>query len=156
MNRESNYEKDFKPSSKLTEVSEDSFVRNHAHKGLKERFSLLKAFSCAWSGFAYVVKTQRNMKIHLIAALGAIALGLFLQIEGYSWAAVVLCITAVFAAECFNTALESVVDLVSPDYHELAKRAKDCSAAAVLVFSLAAIAVAFVVYIPAALRLFAA
>ena len=55
-----------------------------------------------------------------------------------------------FAAECVNTAIESVVDLVSPDYHELARRAKDCAAGAVLIFALVSVVVAVVVYGPRA------
>ena len=79
------------------------------------------------------------MKIHLGIAVLAVALGFALRIDGASWAAVILCIAAVFAAECVNTAIESVVDLVSPEYHELARRAKDCGAGAVLVFAVVAL-----------------
>ena len=66
----------------------------------------------------------------------------------------ILCIAAVFAAECVNTAIESVVDLVSPEYHELARRAKDCGAGAVLVFAVVALVVAAVVFGPRAWALF--
>ncbi|HIW75237.1 MULTISPECIES: diacylglycerol kinase family protein [Gordonibacter] len=126
------------------------FVRNEQAKEARARFSLIRAFKCAFDGIAYVVRTQRNMKIHLVIAVVAVALGLALGIDGASWAAVILCIAAVFAAECVNTAIESVVDLVSPDYHELARRAKDCAAGAVLIFALVSVVVAVVVYGPRA------
>ena len=134
---------------------EEGFVRNRASKESRARFSLICAFSCAWGGIAYAVRTQRNMKIHLGVAVLAIALGFGLSIDSASWAAIILCIAGVFAAECLNTALESVVDLVSPGYHELARRAKDCAAGAVLVFALAAVAVALVVFVPRAIALIA-
>lgn len=126
------------------------FVRNEQAKEARVRFSLIRAFKCAFDGIAYAVRTQRNMKIHLVIAVVAVALGLALGIDGASWAAVILCIAAVFAAECVNTAIESVVDLVSPEYHELARRAKDCAAGAVLIFALVSVVVAVVVYGPRA------
>ena len=130
------------------------FVRNRADKDSRARFSLGRAFSCAWEGVVYTARTQRNMKIHLGIAVLAVALGFALRIDGASWAAVILCIAAVFAAECVNTAIESVVDLVSPDYAELAKHAKDCAAGAVLVCALGAVAVAAAVFVPRLAALF--
>ena len=135
---------------------QDEFVRNRASKESSARFSLARAFSCAGSGFVFALRTQRNMKIHVVIAIVAVVLGLALEIDAASWAAIIVCIAAVFAAECFNTALESVVDLVSPTYHELARRAKDCAAAGVLVFAFAAVVVALVVFVPRLLVLFAA
>lgn len=124
------------------------FVRNAKDKQVGERFSLGRAFSCAASGVAHAFKTQRNMKIHLAVALLAAVLGIALQIQPWGWAAIVVCIVSVFAFECANTAIEAVVDLVSPEYSELAKHAKDCAAGAVLVCAAGAVAVAAIVYIP--------
>lgn len=129
------------------------FVRNHADKGSRARFSLGRAFSCAWEGIAYTTRTQRNMKIHFVVGAAAVALGIALGIDALSWAAIAICIVLVLAAECLNTALESVVDLVSPDYAELAKHAKDCAAGAVLVCALGAVAVAAAVFLPRLLAL---
>ena len=128
--------------------SEGRFVRNHADKGSRARFSLGRAFSCAWEGIAYTTRTQRNMKIHFAVGAAAVILGFALAIDPPSWAAIAICIAVVLAAECFNTALESVVDLVSPGYAELAKHAKDCAAGAVLVCALGAVAVAAAVFVP--------
>ncbi|WP_080797335.1 diacylglycerol kinase family protein [Arabiibacter massiliensis] len=130
--------------------AEEGFVRNKAAKESRARFPLVSAFKCAWDGIAYAVRTQRNMKIHLVIAVAAVALGFAFGIDGASWAAVILCIAAVFAAECVNTAVESVVDLVSPEYHELARRAKDTAAGAVLIFAVVALVVAAVVFGPPA------
>lgn len=98
----------------------------------------------------HALRTQRNMKIHVALAVVAVLLGFSFAIDAASWAAIVLCIAVVFAAECFNTAIEAVVDLVSPNYHELARHAKDCAAGAVLICALAAVVVALVVFAPRA------
>lgn len=139
-------EGDARPPSGCVDTS--SFVRNEADKAQGSRFSLACAFACAWRGLVHAVRTQRNMKVHLVVSAVALALGFALSLDSASWAAVVLCIALVFSMECMNTAVESVVDLVSPDFHELARRAKDCAASAVLVASLASLAVAGVVFLP--------
>ena len=86
------------------------------------------------------------MKVYGVFALAAVVLGLLLHISLGGWLAVILCIVLVFSAECLNTALESLVDLVSPGYHDLAKTAKDCAAAAVLVCAIGSLVVAAIVY----------
>lgn len=107
-----------------------------------------ETFSCAASGIRYAFATQRNLKIHSAFAVVAIVLGFALEIPASSWLAVILCIATVFALETVNTAIESVVDMASPQWHELAMRAKDCAAGAVLLAALGSLAVAAVVYIP--------
>lgn len=124
-------------------------MNSYSDKNVSRRnFSLARSFACAGNGFLYALCTQRSMKIHIVAAVAAILLGFVLQIGRLEWIAILLCVAAVFSAECFNTALESLVNLVSPEYHELARHAKDCAAAAVLVFACVSVVVAFVVYLP--------
>lgn len=89
--------------------------------------SLPHAFKCAAEGVAFAFK-QRNMRIDSGFAVAAVVLGFALRIDAPSWLAIVICIGAVMAAETANTAIEAVVDLVSPEYHVLAKHAKDCAA----------------------------
>ena len=103
--------------------------------------SIWHSFACAFAGFREVVRSGRNAKIHVVVALFVIAVGFWLNISRTDWAIVVLTIGAIFAAEAANTAIESVVDLVSPEHHELARRAKDCAAGTVLVMVIAAVAV---------------
>lgn len=124
------------------------FVRNQDAKAARVSFSLLCAFRCAGAGLLEVVKSQRNMKIHIVVALVVIVAGFLFFLDSFSWGILILCIAAVFATECINTALESLVDLVSPNYHDLARRTKDCAAAAVLISALAAVVVALVIFIP--------
>ena len=80
-------------------------------------------------------------------------LGFLLEIDTPSWLAIALCIFGVFAAELINTSIESVVDMVSPQWSELAKRAKDCAAGAVCVSAFGSVVIAAIVFIPRLLSL---
>ncbi len=139
--------------SQPKEDSSSQFVRNSRSKSQKSSFSLKCAFGCAAAGFLYALKTQRNMKIHLVVLVAVVLLGVGFQIEASSWLAIVLSCALVIGTECVNTALESLVDLVSPEYHELAKHTKDCAAGAVLVCALGAVAVGLIIFAPHVLAL---
>lgn len=111
--------------------------------------SLLISFKYAWAGVSYAFQTQRNFRIHTILGGLAIGLGIVLQLSAVDMAVIGLTIGAVLAMELLNTAIESVVDLtVKQSYHDLAKIAKDCAAAAVLISALAAIGVAGSLLLP--------
>ncbi len=97
--------------------------------------SFLKSFLFAVQGFRFAVSTERNIKVMLGGGAFAVVMGLILQIDLISWAIVLLCCGCVLAAELMNTAVETIVDLVSPEYHPLAGHAKDVAAAAVYVLS---------------------
>ena len=99
-------------------------------------------------GVVYALASQRNMKIHLIAALLVVAAGLFLGLNRVEWSVIILTVTAVWAAEIMNTSLEKVVDLLSPQYNVVAGRAKNISAAAVLVTALGAVLVGIMIFGP--------
>jgi diacylglycerol kinase len=94
--------------------------------------SLLKSFQCAIQGVAYVFRTQRNAKLHAAAFVVVLATAAWLQLPPVQWAVLILTAGLVFVAEVANTVIETLVDLVSPDYHELAGRAKDVAAGGVL------------------------
>ena len=116
-------------------------------------YSLARAFENAGAGILYAVRTQRNIRIDLCFAALAVALGLLLGVGPDQWALVALCIGVVLGFEVMNTAIEAVVDLVSPEYHILAKHAKDCAAGAVYLCAIASIVVAAFVYVPPLLHL---
>lgn len=97
--------------------------------------SFKKSFGFALQGFRYTLAIERNIRVMLGGAAFAVVMGLVLQLDLVSWAIVLLCIGCVLAAELMNTAIETVVDLVSPEYHPLAGHAKDIAAAAVYVLS---------------------
>lgn len=103
------------------------------------------SFRHAFDGIRHVVCTQRNARIHLAVALGAIMMGLYVGLARVEWAVVALTIGAVLAAEWFNTVAEVTIDLCTTEPHPLAKTAKDVAAGAVLVAAIAAVLVGFLV-----------
>lgn len=112
------------------------------------------SFLYAWQGMAYGWRTQRNFRIHGIASAGVMGLGLAMQLPLVELAILGLTCGAVLTLELLNTALEAVVDLtVQQTYHELAKIAKDCAAAAVLISALVAVWVALCLVVPPLLTL---
>jgi diacylglycerol kinase len=107
-----------------------------------------RSFLFAGQGVWHAVRHQRNMRVHLAAAVAAVVAGLILKISSMGWACVLLAIGLVLTAEMLNTVVESLVDLYTDEYHPLAKIAKDTAAGAVLVSSLAALAVGLAVFLP--------
>lgn len=111
--------------------------------------TLFTSFRYAWMGVSYAFLTQRNFRIHVCLGSIAIGFGLLLHASVVELAVIGLTIGLVLALELLNTAIESVVDLtVKQTYHELAKIAKDCAAAAVLVSAIAAVLVAGCILFP--------
>jgi diacylglycerol kinase (ATP) len=105
--------------------------------------NLWVSFQYAGTGLKYAFLTQRNFRIHTVIGSIAISLGMFLHVSLPELALIGLTIGLVLTLELLNTAIEAVVDLVvDTQYHELAKIAKDCAAAAVLVSTLASLGVA--------------
>ncbi|HOT90071.1 MAG TPA: diacylglycerol kinase family protein [Anaerolineae bacterium] len=109
----------------------------------------------AAEGLSYAVRTQRNFRIHLVATLMVIIVGIWLRLPYTAWAILTLVIGIVLVTEMVNTAAEALVDLASPDYHPLAKLVKDVAAGAVLVTAIMAIVTGlFVLGPPLLARLF--
>jgi diacylglycerol kinase len=105
-------------------------------------------FRCSIDGIGVVFRTQDSARIQAIAAVAIVALGLELQVSIAEWCALVLAMTLVLTAEALNTSIESTIDLVSPEFHELAGRAKDVAAGAVLIAALGSVAVGLLVFVP--------
>jgi diacylglycerol kinase (ATP) len=99
-------------------------------------------------GVAVVLRTQHNAWLHAIATGVVLATGVFVGLSRLEWCAIVLAMMAVWTAEALNTAIELVVDLVSPDVHPLAGRAKDVAAGAVLISACGAVVVGILVFAP--------
>jgi len=101
----------------------------------------LGSFRYAFAGLAYVLRSQLNARIHAAVTILVVVASLWLGLSRSEWALLVVTIAIVWTTEILNTAIEAVVDLVSPEMHPLAKIAKDCAAAAVLVTAMMAVAV---------------
>jgi diacylglycerol kinase len=112
------------------------------------RATFLLSFVHAWDGVMYALRTQRNARVHLLAAAGALTLGVVLHISALEFALIFLAIMAVLVAELFNTVVEAVVDLVTSDYHPLARVAKDVAAGAVLLCAVFAVVIGLLVFGP--------
>lgn len=139
----------------MTSPDNKSFVRSAETKGEGQRYKLTSAFANAGRGLVEAVRSERNLRIDACMAVVAVALGFALRIDAPSWLAVIICIGMMFALETVNTAIEAVVDLANPGYHELARRAKDCAAGAALAGAFASLVVGCIIFIPPLLALIA-
>ncbi len=110
--------------------------------------SLRHSFAYAITGIIYVLATGRNMKIHLLASILVIITGLWLGLTRMEWAILTICIFMVLAAETINTAIEKTVDLVTRDYHPLAKHAKNIAAGGVLLTAINSVIVGILILGP--------
>ena len=102
----------------------------------------LKSVPYAYEGIKTLFKSENNAKIHLLAVFVVTVTGFLIHFTEAEWLAVIIVMGGVLALEAVNTALETLVDLVSPEFHPLAKKVKDVAAGAVLIFVLAALGVA--------------
>jgi diacylglycerol kinase (ATP) len=108
----------------------------------------IRGFGYAFNGIWHAAATQLNFRVHLVAAVVAVYGGLALHISPDEWLWISLCIGLVLAAELFNTAIEFLTDLVSPEYDKKAGLVKDMSAGAVLITAISALVIGLVIFVP--------
>ncbi len=108
----------------------------------------IRGFGFAFKGLGHAVKTQLNFRVHLVLAVIAIAMGWYLQLSSAEWLWIIFSIGLVLLTELINTAIELLVDLVSPGFNETAGKVKDMAAAAVLVTAFTALLVGAIIFIP--------
>ena len=133
------------PSSPLS-ASTESPIQPSAQKSEWAKF--IASFGYAFQGLWYALLTQRNSRVHAAMATLATILGIVLRISAVEFAMIFMAIAGVFIAEMFNTVFELCVDLASPEYHPLAKIAKDVAAGAVLLSAILSIVIALFVFGP--------
>jgi diacylglycerol kinase (ATP) len=114
-----------------------SFFQSRAH-----------SFRYAFSGWWFVIRTQRNAWIHAVISIAVIIVSFWLGLGERDWAVIVVAIAMVWTAEFLNTALEAVVDLASPEQNKLARVGKDVGAAAVLIAAGSAALIGFLILGP--------
>jgi diacylglycerol kinase len=110
--------------------------------------NLLASFHFAAQGIAHAFRTQRNFRVHCGITLAVIVVGLMVGLSFEQWAILAVVTGLVFQAELTNTALEAIVDRVSPEFHALAKVAKDCAAGAVFISAGVAVIVGLLILGP--------
>ena len=116
--------------------------------------SMFGSFKFAFNGLLLLLKNEHNSRIHFLAAIVAIAMGIILGLNHYEWSLLIIVIGIVFLTELLNSSLESLADLIDPEWNELIMKAKDYSAAAVLISAIVAIVVGGLIFIPKILDLF--
>ncbi|MDR3262014.1 MAG: diacylglycerol kinase family protein [Tannerella sp.] len=126
-------------------------------KGLFKKFSLrrlIKSFGYAFHGIRLMILQEQNARIHLFVTCCVVIAGCCFHLSAAEWVAVVIAIGSVIAAEAFNTSIEALSDMVSPQYSENIKQVKDFAAGAVLTVAGAAIIVGFIIFLPKIIALF--
>ena len=108
----------------------------------------IKSFSYALNGLKILFREEHNSWIHLLVAVCAVVGGFLLKISATEWLAIVLAIGLVISLEIVNSAIENIADFISPEKHDVIKKIKDLSAAAVLVSALTALAIGLIVFLP--------
>lgn len=108
----------------------------------------IESFGYAFRGIWFAIKTQHNLWIHFLAILAVVIAGYLFKLNPVEWALVVFAIGLVLTAELFNTAVESLVDIISPDYSKKAGFIKDVAAGAVLIAAIVSAIIGCIIFIP--------
>ena len=106
----------------------------------------IKSFRYAFKGIYQVFRYENNAKIHSIATLLVLATGWYVHLTKRDWLWIALCICLVWMTESLNSAIEKLVDLVSPDHHPVAGKVKDMAAGAVLLAALFSVITALIIF----------
>lgn len=119
----------------------------------EKKYSLLmnkriKSFGYAWKGIQSFISKEPNARIHCLAIAFVTAAGFFFGITRMEWLVIIICFGLVLAAEGFNTAIERLVNLVSPEHNPIAGDVKDIAAGAVLICAVAAAIVGLIIFTP--------
>lgn len=107
-----------------------------------------KGFGFAFSGLKYTFKTQLNFKVHCLLAILVTGIGFYLEINTSEWLWIIAAMSVVLMAELANTAIETLVDLISPEYNIKAGQVKDIAAAVVLISALMALSIGILILLP--------
>jgi undecaprenol kinase len=114
----------------------------------------LNSFKYSFEGLGYAFTHEQSTLIMLIAAIVTVVGGIYFRINEVEWLAVFFAIGIVLATELINTSIEATIDLLSPKFHPLAKIAKDTGSAAVFVFTIIAVIIGLIVFVPYVMNLF--
>ncbi len=106
------------------------------------------SFKFALKGINAVFRSELNMQLHLLASVMVLVMAYAFGVTLVEWCILIMCIGTVWMAETFNTAIETLTDLVSPHPHPLAGKAKDLAAGAVLLAAITAATVGLIVFVP--------
>ena len=108
----------------------------------------IKSFGYAGKGISSVIKSEPNMKIHLFIGLLVLICGFIFHISLTEWMLCLLCFGLILGMEMMNTAIENLVDLISPDQHPLAGKVKDIAAGGVLICAILSVIIGLLIFVP--------
>ena len=115
---------------------------------MNELHKRLKSFTYAWKAVCSFLSKENNAWIHCTAIIAVTIQVIRLEQTSTKWLVILLCFAMVLAAEAFNTAIERLVNLVSPDYHPVAGDVKDIAAGAVLICAIFAAIIGLIIFVP--------
>jgi diacylglycerol kinase len=113
---------------------------------------IFKSFKNAFNGLAILWKEEPNARIHASAMVVVVTAGVMLEIQAWEWCLISLLIGLVISAEIFNSAIERIMDHISPERHPRVKAIKDLSAGAVLILAITAIVIGLIIFLPKVLH----
>ncbi len=125
--------------------------KNNSTQKIRKR---VRSFRYAWQGIVASFQSEANLRIHLIIASLVIICGFLFHISIQEWLICLLSFGLVISMELMNTVAETLVDLISPEQHPLAGKAKDIAAGAVLVSAIFAAIAGLIIFVPKAWMLF--
>lgn len=108
----------------------------------------MKRFKYAINGLIAAIRSEVNMRIHIIASVLVCIAGFYFQISSIEWIVLVLCIVLVISFELINTSIEELCNMVHPEHHPIIKKVKDIAAAAVLVAAVGSVVAALIIFLP--------
>ena len=113
---------------------------------MRSRISLIDSFNYAFQGVIHAVRTQRNMRVHMLAAITVLVVAIAVGVNQMELIALVIAIAFVLITEMINSAVEGAIDVATTSFDPMAKLAKDMAAGAVLISTITALAIGFLVF----------
>lgn len=113
-----------------------------------KKSSLWCSFRYAFEGIWSAIRTERNIRIHICFVIGVVIASWYFQVSRLEWIILIMVMSTIIGLEMINTAIEAAVDIVTEEYHPLAKRAKDLAAGAVLLAAVASVIIGLIIFIP--------
>ena len=109
---------------------------------------LFKSFKFSFRGLGHLLRHEQNFRIHTLAAIVVVFLGIYFQIKLWQWSLIVILIAAVLILEMMNTVFERLVDLFKPRLHHYVRDIKDMMSSMVLIASIASVIIALIIFVP--------
>jgi diacylglycerol kinase (ATP) len=134
------------PGSRLRGNGDGAVQRDRLRRPLRRPPSIFESFNFAVEGIIHVLRTHRNMRVHFAVAIVVLVAAVWVGVSKLELIALLLAITFVFITEMINSALEQAIDVATTSFDPLAKLAKDVAAGAVLIATVNAVAIGYLVF----------